>query len=418
MKWKRHLRILGKVEAKLILDTGADANFTFAPFWQNRSECTTGPVTITRLGRRTCKPITVSPAFGISNMITQQVQLKVQLSPTASIEPWFYLLPQRKAGTFLGKPLLRKLKFQLDEDSESVIVDGERIEIPENPGIGTAHSTFLRIQQSDALTQLKKKFPGLFATTFSLDVKHKYEAHVTLQDFAYTKPKATFYSGIPRGIIQEYVNQSLENGLIVPIATDEIVALSPVFAIRQSAEKVRVVTNLRAVNKALKYTPRPIPTTQSILPDLSRKRVFSAIDIRKAYQQIPLTSDPIGIITEFGSYRFTRLPYALASAPYWWGEFLQSILAKLPPHLHTVTHYYYDDIIVASEDPEEHQEVLHALFKLLVQHGLSISEEKLQLQQDHVFFLGYEIRHNRVTIEPSKIEAIQKWVLPNTKSPS
>ncbi len=68
------------------------------------------------------------------------------------------------------------------------------------------------------------------------------------------------------------------------------------------------MTDLRRVNKHLQFTPRPIPPTQSILAELSKKIIFSAIDIRKDYQQIPVKGDKLGIVTEFGIYKFTRLP--------------------------------------------------------------------------------------------------------------
>lgn len=108
-----------------------------------------------------------------------------------------------------------------------------------------------------------------------------------------------------------------------------------------------------------------------------RKTIFSAVNIRKAYQQIPLEGALIGIITKFGSYRFARMPYGLASAPYWWVEFLQNILAELHPHAGMIVQYYYDDIVIASENISAHVKVLDGLFELLVKYGISISEEKL-----------------------------------------
>lgn len=71
------------------------------------------------------------------------------------------------------------------------------------------------------------------------------------------------------------------------------------------------------------------------------------------------------------------MPYGLASAPYWWVEFLQNILAELHPHAGMIVQYYYDDIVIASENISAHVKVLDGLFELLVKYGISISEEKL-----------------------------------------
>ncbi|GMM56528.1 hypothetical protein DAKH74_031440 [Maudiozyma humilis] len=284
--------------------------------WDQQAECQIDRIQITKRARRSCKPIMVSPAFGISNLINEQIQLELRFTSSAVITPWFYLLPQRKSGAFLGKPLLRSMKFQLHETNDSLTIKGETVDLPHTQRIVRQETNLLLVQMTDPLEALKKDFPELFSATFNMKVKHEYKARVTLHGFQHNKPRARFSTGDKCAAIEVYVKQSLENGLLEPIASNELVALSPVFPIRQSADKIRVVTDLREVNRSLQYTPRPIPTTQSILSDLSKKRIFSAIDIRKAYQQIPLEGDALGIITEFGSFKFNRLPNGLASAPY------------------------------------------------------------------------------------------------------
>lgn len=271
--------------------------------------------------------------------------------------------------------------------SEIITVDGVVFPLQDFPEFSTSSAGCSKISTSKFLSDLKTKYPTTFSTTFGTDLLHDYKAHVTLQGFPYTTPKAYFAGGEQRAAIKQYADQLLQNGLIVLIASDEFVALSPVFPLKQSADKIRIITDLRQVNKYLVYTPRTIPTTQSILSELSSKKIFSAIDIRKAYQQLPLTGDALGIITEFGSFKFTRVPHGLASAPYWWSEFLQQIISKLPTYSKSVVRYYYDDIIIASEDETEHRENLSLLFALFEENGLSISDEKLQLNQSSVLSL-------------------------------
>lgn len=398
----------------IFFDTGADANFTFRPLWRKRKFLYIGDIRIDLLSRRSCAPITVKAAFGSPCIIFEQIELCILFPQGCQIKSWFYVLPNDKPHLFLGKPLLRQLHYQLNQDSECIYIDNVRVELSDIPFVSNSTTLFATSKKS-LLEELRVSFPSTFSSTFSTELFHDYKAHVTLRDFPFTTPTAYFSSGYQRNAIQQYVEQSLQNGLLVPIKPDELVALSPVFPLKQSADKIRIITDLRKVNKYLQYTPRPIPTTQSILSDLSSKSIFSAIDIRKAYQQLPLTGDKLGIITEFGSYRFTRVPYGLASAPYWWGEFIQSIIAQVTSFTTTTIRYYYDDIIVASSDSSEHRSVLFQLFKLFQSHGLSISEEKLQLAQSHVLFLGYDISHNRISLEPDKIQTIANWKLPTSK---
>ncbi|EDO14291.1 Tkp3 protein, partial [Vanderwaltozyma polyspora DSM 70294] len=202
---------------------------------------------------------------------------------------------------------------------------------------------------------------------------------------------------------------------LTPIDTDEVVALSPVFPIQQSKDKIRIITDLRKVNTHLLYTPRPIPPIQHIFSNLANKTIFSSLDIRKAYQQIPIQGDKLGLITELGSYKFNRLPYGLASAPYWWGEFIQNILKQLPQSKDTIVSYYYDDLIIASSTIAEHYTTLKHIMALLAENGLSLSYEKIHIAQPKVLFLGYEVSHNRLAIDKEKKNTIARWVLPEDK---
>ena len=62
-------------------------------------------------------------------------------------------------------------------------------------------------------------------------------------------------------VIKHYIDQSLENGLLVEIPTDQYVALSPVFPLVQSAGKTHIITDQQEANKHLVCTPRAIPIT-------------------------------------------------------------------------------------------------------------------------------------------------------------
>lgn len=409
------MRGLAYIKPTVIFDTGAEANFTFAGLWHRTDTYEIGSITIQSVTTRNCNPINVSPAFGLSNVIGKQIKLKITIQNKYTFFDWFYILPQKKSAIFIGKPLLRKLRYSLTPESEHVEIQGKRLYLQSLPEISATATSLFKIDHVNIAQDLKTKYPSTFSNEFSLALKHKYKAHVTLKDFPYTTPKAYFSGSSQRTAIKQYIDQSLENGLIVPIQSDELVALSPVFPLQQKTDKIRIITDLRKVNKHLQYTPRPIPTTLSILSDLSSKKVFSAIDIRKAYQQLPLSGDSLGIITEYGSFKFTRLPYGLASAPYWWGEFIQGIIRTLRIPNDVTIRYYYDDIIIATTSVTEHYKVLNCLFKALQKNGLSVSEEKLQLAVPKVLFLGYEISHNRLALDPEKINSINNWSLPTTK---
>lgn len=355
----------------------------------------------------------MTPAFGPPQIITQQILLTISFN-NHTIKEWFYLLSNKKNKIILGKPLLKKLNYKLTPNRECISINGNKLDISQFENITKKRNLF-KITKTDLKDKLKHQFPDIFSQAVTTKPLHNYQAKLTLIDFPYTKPKAYFTTGSNKEAIRTYIQQSLENGLIKTIESDELVAMSPIFALPQKNGKIRIITDLRKINRHLQYTPRPIPPTASILPELSQKTIFSVVDIRKAYQQIPLKGHKLGLITQFGSYKFTRLPYGLAAAPYWWGEFIDKIISTIDLPKGTIVKYYYDDIIIASEEKKEHIQILYKLFDTLNKNGLSISEEKLQLATTIIEFLGYELSYNRIAIQQEKKDTIKRWVQPTSK---
>ncbi|EDO14495.1 Tkp3 protein [Vanderwaltozyma polyspora DSM 70294] len=253
------MRGIPKEKNLIVLDTGADANFTYSYLWKNNDHIQFKNLSISKGSTRTCPSLTATPAFGVSLIITTQIYLTIQIG-NAKITEWFYVIPQKRSHIILGKPLLKKLHYHLSPKDESLTIQDTTIDVTHFPGI-SATNTLLKIEKIPFLTQLKHEFAEVFSSNFSMDLKHKFTAHISLINFPYTTPKAYFASGLRREAIRKYVDQSLENGLIKPLSPEEVVAVSPVFALQQSSEKIRIITDLRKVNKYLQFTPRPIPTS-------------------------------------------------------------------------------------------------------------------------------------------------------------
>lgn len=75
--------------------------------------------------------------------------------------------------------------------------------------------------------------------------------------------------------------------------------------------------------------------------------------------------------------------------------------------------YFDDGIIIASDDRDQHIQLVTDLFAALTITGLAVSEEKLQLAQPQIHFLGYNIQYNRILIDEEN--TIKRWQLPTTK---
>ncbi|PIK51361.1 hypothetical protein BSL78_11729 [Apostichopus japonicus] len=85
-----------------------------------------------------------------------------------------------------------------------------------------------------------------------------------------------------------------------------------------ASQQLRICIDPRDLNKALKRPHYPIPTIESILPELANAKIFSVIDAKEAFWQIKLDKESsylTTMATPFGRYRWLRLPYGIT--PHW-----------------------------------------------------------------------------------------------------
>ncbi|XP_071481533.1 uncharacterized protein [Diadema antillarum] len=77
------------------------------------------------------------------------------------------------------------------------------------------------------------------------------------------------------------------------------------------------------------------------------------------------------ITTPFGMLEFTRMPFGLRNAAQSFQRFTDEVTRGLP-----FVFAYIDDLLIASENPEEHERHLHALFARLTEYGVVINPAK------------------------------------------
>ena len=91
---------------------------------------------------------------------------------------------------------------------------------------------------------------------------------------------------------------------------------------------------------------------EEIHSKLDGATVFSKIDLKSAYHQVPIKEkdrDITAFITHLGLFRYKRLPFGLANAPSIFMKIMNNIFRSCPGLV-----CYLDDILVYGRNQEEH----------------------------------------------------------------
>ncbi|CAL8082084.1 unnamed protein product [Calicophoron daubneyi] len=126
-----------------------------------------------------------------------------------------------------------------------------------------------------------------------------------------------------------------------------------------------------------------------------------------ADEDIPKTA----VTTPFGLFEFVRMPFGLRNASQTFQRFMDQVVRDLD-----FAYVYIDDILVASNSPEEHYQHLASLFQRLKEHNISINADKCQLGVDKIIFLGHEITAQGIRPVESEVKIIREFPLPSSRT--
>jgi len=216
-----------------------------------------------------------------------------------------------------------------------------------------------------------------------------------------------------RKIVEEHVESMLADGVIIP--SDSPWA-SPITLAPKKDGTIRFCVDFRKVNDVTKKDAHPLPHIQDIFDQLHGAKIFSTLDLRSGYWQIPLHPDSIpkaSFSCHLGLFSFTVLPYGVSNGPAIFQRTMNKVLSGL---IGRCCMAYIDDIIVYSRSKVEHVQHLEQVFQRLRSSGFLLKPSKCSFMKEEVELLGYIVSGSGIRPQPGKIEAIQKLAPPTDKT--
>ena len=144
----------------------------------------------------------------------------------------------------------------------------------------------------------------------------------------------------------------------------------------------------------------PLPKQEDLFTNLAGGKVFSKLDVSQAYLQVEKSTSYVTINTHQGLYRYTRLPFGVASAPALFQKLMDVVLQGI---LGVIC--YIDDILVSGAS---HMKSLEELFRRLEKQGFRLKKDKCEFLMSSVEYFGHQIGSDGIRALPSKVAAINK----------
>ncbi|CUA78235.1 Transposon Tf2-11 polyprotein [Rhizoctonia solani] len=206
--------------------------------------------------------------------------------------------------------------------------------------------------------------------------------------------------------LKEWLDKELAQGKITPSKSP---IASPVMFVKKKDGSLHLVVDYRKLNKATKKNSYPLPRQDHLLAKIQGTKIFTKLDLRWGYNNVRVKEGDewkTTFCTKYGLFETKVMPFRLTNAPAAFQHFMNNILRDL---LHVTVILYLDNILIFSKNPEEHKKHVKEVLKHLQENQLFCKASKCFFNTTTMEYLGIMISPEGISIEKSKVEAVQNW---------
>ena len=234
----------------------------------------------------------------------------------------------------------------------------------------------------------------------SLAVKHE----IHLKDNQPFRIPIRGYSNAHRAVIDKEVPEMLADDFIEPASSPY--SSPPLIQTKKDGSK-RFCVDYRKLNDLTIDAAQPLPVIHETLKEIGQAKVYSTIDLKSGYWQIPLHpnsrkytafSTPDG-----GQYQFKVMPFGLKNAPCTFQNLMREVLGT---YWRKFAIAYLDDIIIYSNTVEEHLVQLSLVLEKLEFYGLTCNQKKCYFGKKKLDYLGHVVTTEGNQPQPEHVRAI------------
>jgi len=214
-------------------------------------------------------------------------------------------------------------------------------------------------------------------------------------------------SRVEREKVQEFIKDQLRKEYIRPSKSPQ---MSPVFFVPKKNGKKRMVQDYRYLNSWMIKNNYPLPLISDLIDSIGKKKMFTKMDLWWRYNNVRIKEGDewkAAFSMSEGSFEPTVMFFGLTNSPATFQAMMNDLLRDLVVEEKVVV--FIDDVMVATEMKEGHDEIVEEVLKRLEENDLFVKLKKCVWKVREVRFLGVIIGEDGVRIEKEKVQGVIEW---------
>ena len=209
--------------------------------------------------------------------------------------------------------------------------------------------------------------------------------------------------------LKKYLKENLKKGFIRKSSSP---AGAPILFVKKKDGSLRLCVDYRKLNEVTVRNSYPLPLISDLLDRVKNARIFTKLDLRSAYNLVRIKAGDeykTAFRTRYGHFEYKVMPFGLKNAPATFQHFINDVLSD---YLDDFVISYIDDILVYSDNIEDHHVHVKKVLERLIENNLYVKLEKCEFDVEETTFLGYVISKDGLKMDNDKVKAVLDWPIP------
>ena len=179
--------------------------------------------------------------------------------------------------------------------------------------------------------------------------------------------------------------------------------------------ELRTVVDLRERNKNTRKMTSPLPDMEGMLRRTASKPFRTALDLKSAYEQIRIVPEHVDrttVTTPDGNMVSQVVQIGDCNAPATHQGLMNFLFSA---YIGRFLDIYLDDIVIYSDNLEEHLKHVKIVLDILQKEKLYLSRSKLKFMPPELKLLSRVIDNEGIRMDSAKVDSVLNWKVPTNR---